>query len=151
MELARALGFKPWKIIAATATIRISSSKRGNSICSGPDNSRSRTWAYDSFYYRQNTRESAVSSSVFSCRTKAYPGSYPRAFTLVLGAPSCRDWQNKISPPARVTYGTSALSSEEFRQPNFSSTSAPNLCPDRKGSDQVAEAIDRREERVGAT
>jgi hypothetical protein len=149
MELARALGSRPWKIIAATATIKDFEQQAWQLYLQ-----RSRQFpgpgpeAYDSFYYRQNTaRIGRVFVGVLGVGRKHTP-SVTRALSLLyLELQAARELAEHNPTAAAALYGTSALSAEEFRRLIFLYELPLTYVLTRKGSDQVAEAIESRVKR----
>ncbi len=149
MELARTLGFRPWKIIAATATIKDFEQQAWQLYLQ-----RSRQFpgpgpeAYDSFYYRQNTaRIGRVFVGVLGVGRKHTP-SVTRALSLLyLELQAARELSEQNPGQATVRYGTAALTAEEFRRLIFLYELPLTYVLTRKGSDQVAEAIESRVKR----
>jgi hypothetical protein len=149
MELARALGFRPWKIIAATATIKDFEQQAWQLYLQ-----RSRQFpgpgpeAYDSFYYRQNTaRIGRVFVGVLGVGRKHTPAVTRALSLLYLELQAARELAEQNPTAAAALYGTAALSPEEFRRLIFLYELPLTYVLTRKGSDQVAEAIESRVKR----
>lgn len=146
MQLATSLGAKPWKIIAATATIeeyaehawQLYLRKATQFPGPGPE-------AYDSFYYRQNRdRLGRIFVGVLGVGRKHTP-SVTRALTMMyLELQAARDLAAADLPLAGLTYVGRHVTAAEFRALVFLYELALTYVLTRKGSDQVAEAIESR-------
>jgi hypothetical protein len=149
MELTKSLGQRPWKIIAATATIedyeqqawQLYLKKSRQFPGPGPE-------AYDSFYYSQNAnRIGRLFVGVLGVGRKHTP-SVTRALSLLyLELQSAREIAARNTTEAAAIYGTRQLTSEEFTQLIFLYELPLTYVLTRKGSDQVAEAIESRVKR----
>ncbi|HXG89479.1 MAG TPA: DEAD/DEAH box helicase family protein [Vicinamibacterales bacterium] len=149
MQFAASLGAKPWKIIAATATIeeyaqhawQLYLRKARQFPGPGPE-------AYDSFYYQQNReRLGRIFVGVLGVGRKHTP-SVTRALTMFyLELQSARDWARSDLDAASTAYVGRTLTTAEFRRLVFLYELALTYVLTRKGSDQVAEAIESRVKR----
>ncbi len=140
------MGARPWKIVAATATIEeyeqhawelyLRDSRQFPGP--GPD-------AYESFYYCQNPdRVGRIFISVLGVGRKHTP-SVTRALSLLyLELQAARELAERDLATAAQTYGTGVLTLEEFRRLVFLYELPLTYVLTRKGSDQVAEAIESR-------
>jgi hypothetical protein len=146
MELARSLGAKPWKIIAATATIeeyeqhaRQLYLRRARQFPGpGPE-------AYESFYYRQDPeRIGRIFVGVLGIGRKHTPAVTRVLSTLYLELQNARDLAASDLTAAAARYGTGPLTEKEFRKLIFHYELPLTYVLTRKGSDQVAEAIESR-------
>ena len=146
MQLARSLGAIPWKIIAATATIEDYEKhawqlylRRARQF-PGPG-----PGAYDSFYYRQNPRlVGRLFLGVLGVGRKHTP-SVTRALSLLyLELQTAREMAARDLSSACQEYGIRDLTPEEFRYLVFLYELPLTYVLTRKGSDQVAEAIESR-------
>lgn len=149
MELMRCLGHPPWKIIAATATIKDYEQQawqlylRKSRQFPGPGPE-----AYDSFYYCQNTaRIGRIFVGVLGVGRKHTPAVTRTLSLLYLELQAARELAERDPGGAAALYGTSALSAGEFRQLIFLYELPLTYVLTRKGSDQVAEAIESRVKR----
>jgi hypothetical protein len=146
MQLARSLGAKPWKIIAATATIEEYEQhawelylKRARQF-PGPG-----TGAYESFYYRQNPeRIGRIFVGVLGIGRKHTPAVTRTLSNVYLELQAARELAEADLPAAIIRYGTRAITLEEFRKLIFFYELPLTYVLTRKGSDQVAEAIESR-------
>lgn len=149
MEFARSLGAKPWKIVAATATIeeyaqhawQLYLRKARQFPGPGPG-------AYESFYYQQNRdRLGRLFVGVLGVGRKHTP-SVTRALTMFyLELQSARDWALTDLPAASSAYLGRTVGVDDFRRLVFLYELALTYVLTRKGSDQVAEAIESRVKR----
>jgi hypothetical protein len=146
MELARSLGAKPWKIIAATATIEAYEQharqlylKRSRQFPGpGPD-------AYESFYYRQEPeRIGRIFVGVLGIGRKHTPAVTRTLSIIYQELQNVRDLAGADLEAARASCGTGPLTAEEFRRLVFHYELPLTYVLTRKGSDQVAEAIESR-------
>jgi len=149
MELARSLGHRPWKIIAATATIedyeqqawQLYLRKSRQFPGPGPE-------AYESFYYCQNTaRTGRIFLGVLGVGRKHTPAVTRALSLLYLELQAARELAEQDLSAAMARYGTGPLSLEEFRTLIFLYELPLTYVLTRKGSDQVAEAIETRVKR----
>lgn len=146
MQVTKALGSKPWKIITATATIEAYQKHAHHLYLKsarqfpgpGPE-------AYDSFYYRQNqSRLGRIFVGILGVGRKHTP-SVTRALTLFyLEVQAARDLARTDLALAGTTYIGRAVSADEFRWLVFLYELALTYVLTRKGSDQVSEAIESR-------
>lgn len=149
MELARSLSAEPWKIIAATATIERYEQhawqlylRRARQFPGpGPQ-------AYDSFYYRQNIeRTGRIFVGILGVGRKHTP-AVTRALSLMyLELQAARDAADQNLATACTRLGLRLLAREEFAQLVFYYELVLTYVLTRKGSDQVAEAIESRVKR----
>jgi len=146
MELATSLGAKPWKIIAATATIeeyaehawQLYLRKATQFPGPGPE-------AYDSFYYRQdNDRLGRIFVGVLGVGRKHTPSVTKTLTMMYLELQAARDLAAADLALAGLTYVGRSVSVDEFRALVFLYELALTYVLTRKGSDQVAEAIESR-------
>jgi hypothetical protein len=146
MELARSLGFKPWKIIAATATIeeyeqhsRQLYLRRARQFPGpGPE-------AYESFYYRQEPDKiGRIFVGILGIGRKHTPAVTRTLSILYLELQAARDLAAADPAAAAARYGTNPLTEQEFRKLIFYYELPLTYVLTRKGSDQVAEAIESR-------
>lgn len=149
MELARSLGRRPWKIIAATATIedyeqqawQLYLRKSRQFPGPGPE-------AYESFYYCQNTaRIGRIFLGVLGVGRKHTPAVTRALSLLYLELQAARELAEQDLSAAASRYGTGPVSLEEFRKLIFLCELPLTYVLTRKGSDQVAEAIESRVKR----
>lgn len=146
MQYARAIGGRPWKIIAATATIEdyeqhawqlyLLSARQFPGP--GPE-------AYESFYYEQNRdRIGRLFVGVLGVGRKHTP-AVTRTLTLLYAElEEARTLAEQDPAGASALYGTGLLSREEFRELIFNYELPLTYVLTRKGSDQVAESIESR-------
>lgn len=148
-ELMRSLGCRPWKIIAATATIadyeqqawQLYLRKSRQFPGPGPE-------AYDSFYYCQNTeRIGRIFLGVLGVGRKHTPAVTRTLSLLYLELQAARELSERNPTAAAALYGTNPLSPQEFRHLIFLYELPLTYVLTRKGSDQVAEAIESRVKR----
>jgi Helicase conserved C-terminal domain len=149
MELMQSLGCRPWKIIAATATIedyeqqawQLYLRKSRQFPGPGPE-------AYESFYYCQNTAKvGRIFVGVLGVGRKHTPAVTRTLSLLYLELQAARELAEQDPVIAAGLYGTGPLSRDEFRQLIFLYELALTYVLTRKGSDQVAEAIESRVKR----
>ncbi len=149
MELVRGLGQSPWKIIAATATIedyeqqawQLYLRKSRQFPGPGPE-------AYDSFYYRQNqARIGRIFLGVLGVGRKHTPAVTRTLSLLYLELQAARELAQADLSRAVTSYGVGPISLEEFRMLVFLYELPLTYVLTRKGSDQVAEAIESRVKR----
>jgi hypothetical protein len=146
MELARSLGFKPWKIIAATATIeeyeqhsRQLYLKRARQF-PGPGPK-----AYESFYYREEPDKiGRIFVGILGIGRKHTPAVTRTLSILYLEIQAARDLAATDLVAATARYRTGPLTKEEFKKLIFLYELPLTYVLTRKGSDQVAEAIESR-------
>lgn len=149
MKLSETLGFRPWKIIGATATIThferhaqqlyLKGSKQFPAP--GPE-------AFRSFYYAAEPGKVArIFVGVLGVGRKHTP-AVTRVLSLVYQElQEARDRAAVDLAGACVRYGIPELSREEFERLIFYYELALTYVLTRKGSDQVAEAIESRVKR----
>lgn len=146
MEMAQSLGAQPWKIIAATATIEEYEQhayqlylKRARQFPGpGPE-------AYESFYYRQNPDKiGRIFIGVLGIGRKHTPAVSRALSNVYIELQAARELAEANPATAAARYGTSLLSREEFRELVFYYELPLTYVLTRKGSDQVAEAIESR-------
>jgi hypothetical protein len=149
MELSRSLGHQPWKIIAATATIedyeqqawQLYLRKSRQFPGPGPE-------AYESFYYSQNSsRIGRIFVGVLGVGRKHTPAVTRTLSLFYLELQAARELAENDPARAAETYGTGPLSIGEFRRLIFLYELPLTYVLTRKGSDQVAEAIESRVKR----
>lgn len=146
MEMSRAFGYRPWKVIAATATIeeyeqqcwQLYLLRARRFPGPGPE-------AYESFYYSQNSsRIGRIFVGILGVGRKHTP-SVSRALTLLYSElQSFRELATADPVAAGQVYRTGTLSPAEFRELAFLYEVPLTYVLTRKGSDQVAEAIESR-------
>lgn len=149
MQFAKSIGATPWKIIAATATIEEYAQHawqlylRKARQFPGPGPA-----AYDSFYYQQNReRLGRLFVGVLGVGRKHTP-SVTRALTMFyLELQTARDWAKADLAAASSAYVGRVLTAIDFRRLVFLYELALTYVLTRKGSDQVAEAIESRVKR----
>ena len=149
MQFAKSIGATPWKIIAATATIeeyaqhawQLYLRKARQFPGPGPE-------AYDSFYYQQNReRLGRMFVGVLGVGRKHTP-SVTRALTMFyLELQTARDWAQADLAGASSAYIGRVITAIDFRRLVFLYELALTYVLTRKGSDQVAEAIESRVKR----
>lgn len=145
-QLVRSLGGQPWKIVAATATI---------------ENYKEHAWslylrrarqfpgpgpqAYESFYYTQSRQKiGRLFVGILGVGRKHTP-AVTRALALIyLELQRARDWANRDLARACAGYGLSELDKSTFDELIFLYEIVLSFVLTRKGSDQVAEAIESR-------
>lgn len=146
LELTRSLEHKPWKIIAATATIEEYERhahqlylKRARQFPGpGPD-------AYESFYYTQNhDKIGRIFVGVLGIGRKHTPAVTRSLSNIYVELQRARELAESDPVAASAEYGTSILSREEFRRLIFYYELPLTYVLTRKGSDQIAEAIETR-------
>jgi hypothetical protein len=146
MELTRSLGSKPWKIVAATATIEEYQRhahqlylKRAKQFPGpGPE-------AYESFYYTQNHNKiGRIFVGVLGIGRKHTPAVTRTLSNIYVELQRAREMAEANPVTASSEYGTSSLSREEFRELIFYYELPLTYVLTRKGSDQIAEAIESR-------
>jgi hypothetical protein len=146
MQLFRSLGHKPWKIIAATATIEEYDQhaaqlylKRARQFPSpGPE-------VYESFYYRQEPDKiGRIFVGILGIGRKHTPSVMRALSTIYYELQRARDLVASNINDAVSRYSTSPLSRKEFEQLIFLYELPLTYVLTRKGSDQVAEAIETR-------
>ena len=145
-QLVRSIGGQPWKIVAATATIENYKEHAWNLYLRrarqfpgpGPQ-------AYESFYYTQSSqRVGRLFIGVLGVARKHAP-AVTRALALIyLELQRARDMGNADLPSACAHYGVRDLDKETFDRLVFLYEIVLSYVLTRKGSDQVAEAIESR-------
>lgn len=146
LAIMRSLGHRPWKIIAATATIeRFADHARHLYLqearqfpCPGPG-------AYDSFYYQVNEDKiGRIFIGVLGVGRKHTP-SVTRLLSLIYQElQTARDEAGRDLGEACRRYQLPTLTREEFDRLVFHYELVLTYVLTRKGSDQVAEAIQSR-------
>jgi hypothetical protein len=146
MQLFKSLGHKPWKIIAATATIEEYDQhaaqlylKRARQFPSpGPE-------VYESFYYRQEPDKiGRIFVGILGIGRKHTPSVMRALSTIYSELQRARDLVASDINDAIARYSTSPLTKKEFEQLIFLYELPLTYVLTRKGSDQVAEAIETR-------
>jgi hypothetical protein len=146
MQLARSLGERPWKIIAATATIEEYDEhawqlylRRARQFPGpGPE-------AYESFYYQQNPdKVGRIFVGILGVGRKHTPSATRMLSLVYLELQRARELSEEDPAEASARYGTGNLSTEAFRELIFYYELPLTYVLTRKGSDQVAEAIESR-------
>jgi len=146
MELARSIGSLPWKIIGATATIQdfrrhaweVYLRDARQFPAPGPE-------AYDSFYYRQSSEKiGRIFVGILGVGRKHTPAVTKTLSIFYQEVQIARDMFRDDPQRAGSRYGTGLLSNDEVRELVFLYELALTYVLTRKGSDQVAEAIESR-------
>jgi len=146
MALLKSLGAKPWKIIGATATIQDFERQawelylRGSRQfpAHGPD-------AEESFYYCPATEKiGRIFLGILGVGRKHTPAVTKALSIFYHEIQKARELIASDPAAAAAAYGTGSLSSEEQRDLLFLYELALTYVLTRKGSDQVAEAIESR-------
>ena len=146
MQLARSLGARPWKIVAATATIQDYEQhayqlylRRARQFPGpGPE-------AYESFYYQQNPEKlGRIFVGILGVGRKHTPSATRMLSLIYLELQRARELSESDVTEAASRYGTQALNAQEFREMIFYYELPLTYVLTRKGSDQVAEAIESR-------
>jgi hypothetical protein len=146
IELFKSLGAKPWKIIGATATIQDFARQAWELYLRGarqfPAHGPS---ADDSFYYcASQTKVGRIFVGLLGVGRKHTP-SVTKALTIFYQqVQKARDVLANDSAKAAALYGTGQLSAADQRDLLFLYELALTYVLTRKGSDQVAEAIESR-------
>jgi hypothetical protein len=147
LEMMQGFGSgKPWKIIAATATIREYHEHAWHLYLQharqfpGPG-----PFAYDSFYYSQDpSRIGRIFVGILGVGRK-HTAAVTRLLSLIyLELEKARNLSSDDPVQAASRYGLSSLNREQFLKLVFQYELALTYVLTRKGSDQVAEAIDTR-------
>ncbi len=146
LEMMRTIGAKPWKIIAATATIenidhhvyQLYLRRARQFPGPGPE-------AYESFYYCQSSNRSGrIFLGLLGVGRKHTP-AVTRALTLAyLELETARRAAAVDLTGACEQYNTGTLNEAEFKELLFTYELPLTYVLTRKGSDQVAEAIETR-------
>ncbi len=146
LEMMRSLGARPWKIVAATATIErfeqhvehLYLKQARQFPCPGPG-------AYDSFYYRLNPESiGRIFVGVLGVGRKHTPAVTRLTSLLYQELQVARDRAAENLAEACARYGLPQLSAPEFAELVFRYELVLTYVLTRKGSDQVAEAIRSR-------
>lgn len=146
IALFQSMGTKPWKIIGATATIQEFDRQawelylRGarQFPAHGPD-------ADDSFYYRQNPAKCGrIFVGLLGVGRKHTPAVTKALSIFYREMQAARDLAAQDPPKAASIYGIGQLSAAEQKDLFFLYELALTYVLTRKGSDQVAEAIESR-------
>ncbi len=146
MQLARSLGAKPWKVVAATATIQDYEQhayqlylRRARQFPGpGPE-------AYESFYYQQNPdRVGRIFVGVLGVGRKHTPSATRMLSLIYLELQRAREIATSNLDQAASRYGTQNLNAQEFQELIFYYELPLTYVLTRKGSDQVSEAIESR-------
>lgn len=149
IELMRSLGAKPWKIIAATATIErydvhawhLYLRRARQFPGPGPK-------AYESFYYEQNPEKiGRIFVGVIGVGRKHTPAVTRVLSLMYLELQAARDAAGRDLREAAARYGMRLLSKTDFDELVFNYELVLTYVLTRKGSDQVAEAIESRVKR----
>lgn len=146
LALARGLGSQPWKIVAATATIEKFEQhswhlylRRARQF-PGPGPA-----AYESFYYRQDLgRVGRIFVGVLGIGRKHTPAVTRALSLLYLELQAARELYESAPDLASATYGTAILDRGDAQRLVFAYELPLTYVLTRKGSDQVAEAIESR-------
>lgn len=146
MEVIRSVGSKPWKIIGATATIQdyrrhaweLYLRDARQFPAPGPE-------AYESFYYLQNQEKiGRIFVGILGVGRKHTP-SVTKALSIFYQAvQAARESFENDPAKAAIDYGTGSLTKEQVKLLIFLYELALTYVLTRKGSDQVAEAIESR-------
>lgn len=146
IELAKSVGAKPWKIIGATATIQdfrrhaweLYLRDARQFPAPGPE-------AYESFYYRQNPDKiGRIFVGILGVARKHTPAVTKTLSIFYQEVQIARELFKDDPAAAELRYGTGPLSSEAIQKLLFLYELALTYVLTRKGSDQVAEAIESR-------
>lgn len=146
MELTRSIGSLPWKIIGATATIQdfrrhaweLYLRDARQFPAPGPE-------AYDSFYYHQSPEKiGRIFVGILGVGRKHTPAVTKTLSIFYQEVQIARDMFRDDPARAGRRYGTGLLSSDDVRELTFLYELALTYVLTRKGSDQVAEAIESR-------
>lgn len=146
MELTRSVGSRPWKIIGATATIQdfrrhaweLYLRDARQFPAPGPE-------AYDSFYYCQSSEKiGRVFMGILGVGRKHTPAVTKTLSIFYQEVQIAREMFRDAPQLAASRYGTGPLTSEEARELLFLYELPLTYVLTRKGSDQVAEAIESR-------
>ena len=149
MELSRTLGYRPWKVIAATATIAGFEQhvnqlylKPGRQFpAPGPE-------AYSSFYYELDAERTArIFIGVLGIGRKHTPAVTRALSLLYQELQHARDLARHDLAAACRHYNLPDLTSQQFTVLLFYYELALTYVLTRRGSDQVAEAIESRVKR----
>lgn len=146
MEMSKSFGYAPWKIIAATATIERFEDHAFNLYLKnavqfpapGPD-------AFNTFYFKPSERSlGRIFVGLVGIGRKHTP-AVTRALTLLyLTLHEARSLALRDPAAAVQRYGTGPLDFSGFQQLIFNYELPLTYVLTRKGSDQVAEAIETR-------
>ncbi len=146
MALMQSLGALPWKVIGATATIQDFERQAWELYLKG-----SRQFpahgpaADDSFYYRQNPdRCGRIFVGLLGVGRKHTPAVTKALSIFYQQVQKVRELIAQDPVVADATYGTGGLTPQECQQLVFFYELALTYVLTRKGSDQVAEAIESR-------
>ncbi|HKV33301.1 MAG TPA: helicase-related protein [Pyrinomonadaceae bacterium] len=146
IEMTQRLGFMPWKIVAATATIEEYAQhayqlylKRARQFpAPGPE-------AYESFYYTQNNNKiGRMFVGVLGIGRKHTPAVTRTLSNIYIELQRARERADADPVAASLEYGTASLSREDFKELIFYYELPLTYVLTRKGSDQIAEAIETR-------
>jgi hypothetical protein len=149
MHLERTLGREPWKIIAATATItnfeehaqQLYLKVARQFPAPGPE-------AYESFYYAaDHERIGRIFVGLLGVARKHTPAVTKALSLLYQELQQARDLAKLNIDEACARYGLRTMAPDEFRLMLFYYELALTYVLTRKGSDQVAEAIESRVKR----
>ena len=144
--VSRSLGYRPWKVIAATATIQeyrqhtwqLYLKKARQFPAPGPG-------AYESFYYTLNTEKvGRIFIGLVGVGRKHTPAVTRTLAIIYLELDAARRLAEADPAAAGVAYRTGELTSDEWRNLLFLYEMPLTYALTRKGSDQVAEAIESR-------
>ncbi len=143
-EVSRSLGYEPWRIIAATATIQeyryhswqLYLKAARQFPCPGPA-------AYESFYYQQSPERVGRIFLGFVGVGRKHTPAVTRALTITyLELEAARRLAEQDPEAAASRYGTGRLSPTEWQLLLFLYELPLVYALTRKGSDMVAEAIE---------
>jgi hypothetical protein len=146
LAIMRSLGQRPWKIIAATATIeRFADHARQLYLrgarqfpCPGPA-------AYDSFYYQVNPQKiGRIFVGILGVGRKHTPAVTRLVSLVYQELQAARDEAAQDLPGACQRYQVPLLDQEDFARLIFSYELVLTYVLTRKGSDQITEAIHSR-------
>ena len=146
IQLARALGAKPWKVIGASATIQDFKKQAWELYlrdsrqfpAPGPD-------AYDSFYYTQNKdRIGRLFIALLGVGRKHTPSVTKTLALLYAELQRARELAQEDVAEACRDMGIKEITLEEFSELVFLYELPLTYVLTRKGSDQVAEAVESR-------
>ena len=149
MQMSRSFGLQPWKIVGATATIEDYGQQAWQLYLRqarrfpgpGPE-------AYDSFYYHQNTSLiGRIFVGVLGVGRKHTPAVSRTLTLLYRELQAFRELAAANPAEAAVVYNTGLLTEDEFKELAFLYEVPLTYVLTRKGSDQIAEAIESRVKR----
>jgi hypothetical protein len=146
MALCRSLAAKPWKIVGATATIQEFERQAGELyLRHAREFPVAGSGAYDSFYYCQNPdRIGRLFIGLLGVARKHTPAVTKTLSILYKEVQAARELLAADPAVATSAYGTGILSQIEAQELCFLYELVLTYVLTRKGSDQVAEAIESR-------